>query len=132
VETEFATALALHLTAELAPLKPLERSAVYARGGPVNGQVTYAISYGTTGVVKSRVISVTVDVDIWHQGPDSSQAEDLASLVEQSLIGWSVKTVRQGSVRISGFSRAYINDLEPKLSHITMRFDGRAFRRLEQ
>lgn len=132
METEFVTALALRLTADLAPLKPMERTAVYVRGGPVNGQVTYAVSYGVTGSVKNRVISVAIDVDIWHQGPDSTQAEELANTIERSLIGWRVKTVRQGSVGINSFSRAYLNDPETKLSHITLRFDGRAFRRLEQ
>lgn len=128
---EFASAVVARLRLAVPAVEVTERTAVYVQGGPKAGQVTYNVGYPASGESNARIIGVTVDVDVWTKGPDNTEAENIASLIETALVGWSVNTVRQGTVRLKTFDRSYMTDQVEKLAHITMRFTGRAFRRLE-
>lgn len=132
MEEEFATALVKILRAEIpGPWSIDERAAVYRQGGPREGQITYAVSYPISGAGLARIIGVAVDVDVWAAGPDGSEADRISDLVERSLIDLSVNTLNQGNVRLNSFSRSAMTEQVAKLAHVTMRFNGRAFRRLE-
>jgi hypothetical protein len=127
---EFADALSERLSAVLTGVEVAERAAVYAQGGPVAGQVTWSVDYPDSGAPLARIISVTVDADVWAKGPTTTAAETIAAQVEAALIGWTTTTERQGTVRLGRFSRATMAHDDDKLAHVTMRFTGRAFRRL--
>lgn len=116
---------------DLDPASIMEGLAVYQQGGPKAGQVTYRGSYAPSGAGNARIIAVTVDVDVWAKGPDYTDAEEIANKVEAAFIDWRVNTGRQGTVRITGFARDYLQHEDEELGHVTMRFTGRGFRRIE-
>lgn len=131
---EFSTEVVrrLRLFLDLPPDAVGEAVVAYKQGGPRPGTVTYTVGFDPGGAGLNRLMSVSIDVDVWARGPDFTEAEDLADAIERALIDWRVNTARQGTVRINGFSRAYIKNENEKTAHITMRFTGRAFRRLDQ
>lgn len=130
MEEEFAVALSKKLRGEFPDIPVMERYAVYKQGGPKAGQITWNVEYPESGSANRKIIGVTLDVDVWAKGPDSSDATAIAGRVEQLLVDWYVNTENQGTVRLIGFSRATMLEEVEKMAHITMRFTGRAFRRL--
>lgn len=129
---EFSTAVFNLLTAGLPTLTVSERQATYQAGGPQAGVVTYSVDYSAAGEQQGRIQTVTLDIDVWDNGPDATGAEETADAIERMVAEWSVETDRQGRVRMSSsFSRSYVDEPNEKLAHVTMRFTGRCFRRLE-
>lgn len=128
MDNEFMDALIARLRA-LLPGLVIADAGVFSSSGPSQGQVWVAVSYDQ-GASLGRLLSVAVDIDIWTKGPDSSAADSIAAQIENNLLGETIQSVYQGDVRLHYFSRAVVAEPEGRLAHVTMRFTGRAYRRL--
>lgn len=104
-----------------------EREAAYNKGGPNPGTVTVALSINAAGG-NPNLIALTLDIDVWDDGPDSTGADNTAHSIEALLHGWSVNTERQGTVRLQAGARTTIEENE-KVAHVSMTFSGRGIRR---
>lgn len=101
-----------------------DRFTGYKQGAPTTESVTVAVDF--TG---GYFLEVGVDVDVWAPGPDTAEADDVAHAIEDSLHGWAVNTERQGTVRLWASTREPILDASEDVAHVTMRLNGRGFRR---
>lgn len=127
---EFSQALYDRLTDNLSGVRVGEGQVRYTESNS-GGTVVYDVSYASAEPGNNRIQSVVVDVEIWKPGPDKVQVEQLAAQVEALLVDWSVTTDNQGAVRLTGaLSRTPVNGDDAKMAQISMRFNGRSFRRV--
>jgi hypothetical protein len=130
--SEFIT----HLIDRLRQILPAETRVgeaplIYKQGGPKIGDITVQVEYRPSGAPNRRLIEAVIDIDIWTAGPSLGRADEIADTIESGLIGWSVVSERQGKVRIGEFSRAPVPDEDERIAHVSLRFIGRGFRRIE-
>lgn len=127
---EAVEAIILRLRDQLpANVRVAEREAAY-QAGIAPGVVTVAVS-SDAEAGNSRLAPLGVDVDVFEAGPSAAKADALARGCEAALDGWSVETAHMGRVRLFRAGSLPVDSPDRGIAHISLRFNGRGFRRLE-